>query len=349
MTQVHNTINIINSNNNSQNVLKDGNSVFVRILNTTENSNKYIASFAGTVFEVTSKEKLLPGSEFRAKIKIQNGTLQLIATKKEVNKAENTTSKFDLKTFSQENKILTEFLRNLNLPQDKISLNLIQFFQQHQIKLNIPQIKKSRNKIKNILDKKEQNINTENLEEEICNLSQLDINFELKGFSLTDDNLEKLYKQLKFNNSESDTTETNNSENNENDNLLTLINHVKIKNSKFHWIISPFEMKIKENLHFGNIRFLINLEEKKLQKICIFCTNSKIKHYFMIYYNYQEQKLKKSIKYFCEPFSNKDDIQLLNDIFSDTDNIESIEFSSEAKMQGLFTEDIPITMAEYKA
>ena len=80
MNPVHNTISITKTSI-SNNVLKDGNSVFVRILNTTNTPNKYIASFAGNMFEVTSNTKLLPGTEFRATIKLNGKSLQLIPQK----------------------------------------------------------------------------------------------------------------------------------------------------------------------------------------------------------------------------------------------------------------------------
>ena len=75
MNRVHNTINITNKSF-SNNILKDGNSVFVRILDTTNSPNKYIASFAGNMFEVTSNTNLLPGTEFRATIKLNGKSLR---------------------------------------------------------------------------------------------------------------------------------------------------------------------------------------------------------------------------------------------------------------------------------
>ena len=128
MTPIHNTINITNSSFLG-NVLKNGDSVYVRILNTTENPNKY---FAGNLFEVTSKEKLLPGTEFRATIKLNGKTLQLIPQKNiEKTQPENSIQKFDIKSFDENSTQINNLLQSLNLPQDKLSFNLIQFLHKH--------------------------------------------------------------------------------------------------------------------------------------------------------------------------------------------------------------------------
>lgn len=350
MNAIHNTINIVNSSN-SPNVLKDGNSVFVRILNQTDNPNKYIASFAGNLFEITSKEKLLPGTSFKATIKLQGKTLHLIPAKLDDTKnIENQISKLDAKSFTENNQQISNFLKNLNLPQDKVSLNLVQYFQQHQLKLDIPQIKKSRSKAKNILSKNSHNSKqTEISENDLSNLSQLDVDITQKGFSLSDEQLEKLSKALNlFENPEENTKSTDEEKNNAKE-FLSLINQVKNKNSNFHWILLPFEIKIGDILYFGNIRHLINLEDKKLQKTHIFCSNDKTKYYFMIYYSYKDEKSFKQIKYFSEPNNNSKDILLLKEFFSNSQDIIDIDFSSEAKMQGLFTEDLPITIVEFNA
>ncbi len=350
MNVIHNTINIVNSSN-SPNVLKDGNSVFVRILNQTDNPNKYIASFAGNLFEITSKEKLLPGTSFKATIKLQGKTLHLIPAKLDDTKnIENQISKLDAKSFTENNQQISNFLKNLNLPQDKVSLNLVQYFQQHQLKLDIPQIKKSRSKAKNILSKNSHNSKqTEISEDDLSNLSQLDVDITQKGFSLSDEQLEKLSKALNlFENPEENTKSTDEEKNNAKE-FLSLINQVKNKNSNFHWILLPFEIKIGDILYFGNIRHLINLEDKKLQKTHIFCSNDKTKYYFMIYYSYKDEKSFKQIKYFSEPNNNSKDILLLKEFFSNSQDIIDIDFSSEAKMQGLFTEDLPITIVEFNA
>lgn len=350
MNAIHNTINIVNSSN-SPNVLKDGNSVFVRILNQTDNPNKYIASFAGNLFEITSKEKLLPGTSFKATIKLQGKTLHLIPAKLDDTKnIENQISKLDAKSFTENNQQISNFLKNLNLPQDKVSLNLVQYFQQHQLKLDIPQIKKSRSKAKNILSKNSHNSKqTEISENDLSNLSQLDADITQKGFSLSDEQLEKLSKALNlFENPEENTKSTDEEKNNAKE-FLSLINQVKNKNSNFHWILLPFEIKIGDILYFGNIRHLINLEDKKLQKTHIFCSNDKTKYYFMIYYSYKDEKSFKQIKYFSEPNNNSKDILLLKEFFSNSQDIIDIDFSSEAKMQGLFTEDLPITIVEFNA
>lgn len=368
MNIIHNTINIVNSTN-SPNVLKDGNSVFVRILNATENPNKYIASFAGNLFEVTSKEKLLPGSQFRATIKLQGKTLQLIPNKISDTKAENQISKLDVKSFTENNQQIINLLKNLNLPQDKISLSLVQYFQQHQLKLDIPQIKKSRNKAKSILSKnsqisgKSENSSSKEINDaDLINLSQLDLEITTKGFSFSEDNLEKLAKTINLfenpeenlnnssENEESSTKEENsNEELNQRKKFLPFLNQVKNQHSSFHWIFLPFEIKIKDIRYFGNIRHLINLEDKKLQKTHIFCANDETKLYFMIYYSYKDNKSFKTIKYFCEPENNSKDILMLKEIFSDSQDVTEITFSEQAKMQDLFTEDLPITILELNA
>ena len=372
MNPIHNTINITNSSLSS-NVLKNGSSVYVRILNTTENPNKYIASFVGNLFEVTSNTKLLPGTEFRAKIQLNGKTLQLIPQKNiENTQTEDKIQKFDIKSFEQNSTQINNLLQNLNLPQDKLSLNLIQFFQQLQIKLNIPLIKKTRTKIKNILSKNENIKHCENSQEK---LSELDLSMELKGFSLSDEELINLLQSF---NQDKIFNFPNNLQNNENDKSqqdendesidfsflseiynqddilqnrkngsLTLFNHIITDKSNFHWITLPFEFTIGDILYFGNIRLLLNRTEKKLQKTYISCSNQHTKYYFMLYYELKGENKNTHIKYFIEPSQNKNDIELLRTVFNDNKQIK-IEFSEDAKNSNLFTEDIPITCSEVK-
>ena len=370
MNPVHNTISITKTSI-PNNVLKDGNSVFVRILNSTDTPNKYIASFAGNMFEVTSNTKLLPGTEFRATLKLNGKSLQLIPQKNiEKLQVENTIQKFDIKTFDENSSQINNLLQNLNLPQDKISLNLIQFFQQHQIKLNIPLIKKSRAKAKNSISKNEKIQNFEKSQEK---LAELDLSMELKGFSLSEEELVNLLqnfstdKILKLsnnlqNNEETENQQDRNKENSDSSFLdeiyiqddilqnrkngsLTLFNHIITDKSNLHWIVLPFEFSIRDILYFGNIRLLLNRAEKKLQKMNISCSNEHTKYYFMVYYESEGTNKTTHINYFVEPSKQKSDIELLRTIFNDNKQIK-IEFSEDAKNSNLFTEDIPIICSE---
>ena len=101
--------------------------------------------------------------------------------------------KFDIKSFEQNSTQINNLLQNLNLPQDKLSFNLIQFFQQHQIKLNIPLIKKSRAKSKNAITKNKNLMKFEKIQE---NLAELDLSMELKGFSLSEEELINLLQNF---------------------------------------------------------------------------------------------------------------------------------------------------------
>ena len=368
MTPIHNTINITNSSF-SGNVLKNGDSVYVRILNTTENPNKYIASFAGNLFEVTSKEKLLPGTEFRATIKLNGKTLQLIPQKNiEKTQPENSIQKFDIKSFDENSTQINNLLQSLNLPQDKLSFNLIQFFQQHQIKLNIPLIKKSRAKSKNAITKNKNLMKFEKIQE---NLAELDLSMELKGFSLSEEELINLLQNFTqgkiFNLSNNLQKENENQQNKKDENTdfsflskiytqndiletqkngsLTLFNHIITDKSNLHWIVLPFEFTIRDILYFGTIRLLLNRDEKKLQKTYISCSNQHTKYYFMVYYESEGTNKTTHINYFVEPSKQKSDIELLRTIFNDNKQIK-IEFSEDAKNSNLFTEDIPIICSE---
>ncbi len=372
MNRVHNTINITNTSF-SNNVLKDGNSVYVRIVNTTNSPNKYIASFAGNLFEVTSNTNLLPGTEFRATIKLNGKSLQLIP-KKNIEKLqiENTIQKFDVKSFDENSTFIKNLLQNLNLPQDKLSVTLIQFFQQHQIKLNIPVIKKSRAKAKNALSKNE---NTKQNTQKLENLTELDLAMELKGISLSEEELVNflgLFTEQQISENSRIQEDTKNQQNEETENQetsflsqiythedflknqkfgnLTLLNHIITDKSNFHWIVLPFEFKIRDNLYFGSIRLLLNRTEKNLQKMNISCSNGHTKYYFMIYYNSEGTNKKSIIKYFTEPSKNKSDIELLRTFFDDYKQIEfEFEFSEDAKNSNLFTEDVPIICSEVNA
>ena len=373
MNPVHNTISITKTSI-PNNVLKDGNSVFVRILNSTDTPNKYIASFAGNMFEVTSNTELLPGTEFRATIKLNGKSLQLTPQKNiEKLQIENSIQKFDIKNFDENSTQINNLLQNLNLPQDKISLNLIQFFQQHQIKLNIPLIKKSKAKAKSIVSKNEKMKNSNNSQEK---LAQLDLSMELKGFSLSEEELINLlqnFNQDKISklsnnlpkNEENENQKSQKEENSDSsflseiyskDNILqnrkngslTLFNHIITDKSNLHWIVLPFEFLIRDISYFGNIRLLLNRDEKKLQKMNIYCSNEHTKYYFMIYYNSEGTNKVDKIKYFVEPSKNQNDIEILKTIFDSEKQIE-FEFSEDAINTTLFTEDIPIIRSEVNA
>ena len=124
------------------NLIKEGSSVLVRILKDSGNG-KYVASFAGGRYAISSKEKLVPGSSFMARVSITDGKLNL-------SKIQNTVqNQLSDKSVVQSSNVMTpqvaELLASLGLPQDNISKMLLQTIVGFGAKINLDKINKARN------------------------------------------------------------------------------------------------------------------------------------------------------------------------------------------------------------
>ena len=125
--------------------------------------------------------------------KLSNKQIDIKFNVKDLQTQLNTLKTFLNDAFKLDSTQINNLLQSLNLPQDKLSFNLIQFFQQHQIKLNIPLIKKSRAKSKNSITKNKNLMKFEKIQE---NLAELDLSMELKGFSLSEEELINLLQNF---------------------------------------------------------------------------------------------------------------------------------------------------------
>lgn len=66
--------------------------------------------------------------------------------------------------------------------------------------------------------------------------------------------------------------------------LLTMMNH--IATGLLHWLVVPFSLPLEAsgNELLGNIRVLLNLDSKKLLKICVTAQSPSSQYAFMVYY-----------------------------------------------------------------
>lgn len=105
------------SNVNTNSSLREGSSVYVRILKNVGN-NSYVAAFAGGKFLLKSEISLKEGAEFFAKIKLSAGKIILQKIEK------NADTKNSVQKITVENQ--KQFLENLGLFPDKISFSMFQ-------------------------------------------------------------------------------------------------------------------------------------------------------------------------------------------------------------------------------
>lgn len=125
------------------NLIKEGSSVLVRILKDSGNG-KYIASFGGGRYQIASKEKLVPGSTFMAKVSIQNGKLNLSKIQNQ-SQTQNVQNKPVVQSSNVMSSQVVELLASLGLPQDSVSKMLVQTLVSFGAKINLEKINRARN------------------------------------------------------------------------------------------------------------------------------------------------------------------------------------------------------------
>lgn len=125
------------------NLLKEGGSVFVRILKDVGNG-KYIASFAGGRYHIFSKEKLFPGSSFMAKVSLANGQLNLFRISNQPQNLQ-TENKATVQNSNVLSAQVEQLLLSLGLPADSISKLILQTLVALGAKFNLNKINKARN------------------------------------------------------------------------------------------------------------------------------------------------------------------------------------------------------------
>lgn len=126
------------------NLLKEGSSVLVRILKDSGNG-RYIASFAGGRYSIASKEKLVPGSTFMAKLSITNGKLNLSKIPAASQNQNIDQGRPVVQSSSQLTPQVAELLMSLGFPADGVSKMLVQTLVGSGAKINLDKINKARN------------------------------------------------------------------------------------------------------------------------------------------------------------------------------------------------------------
>lgn len=122
-------------------VLREGSSVYVRILG--QKNGKYEAFFNGAKFLVDSPLQFQKGDSFLATVKIVNNKVNLIPVQKEQN----------FQNQIVENKNIFEFLKDLGLPSDNLSVVLLNQMKSFDQKFDLSLLKKIRNIAQKFTDK----------------------------------------------------------------------------------------------------------------------------------------------------------------------------------------------------
>ncbi|MCR5614386.1 hypothetical protein [Treponema sp.] len=130
------------------NLLKEGSSVFVRILKESA-PGRYLASFAGQRFEVRSKQALVPGSTFMAKIAIKNGRVNIVRSGEihapdTIQKTSAQNTKNIIQNINTMSGQMAELFLSLGLPADSVSKILLQTFVASGTKIDFDKVKKAR-------------------------------------------------------------------------------------------------------------------------------------------------------------------------------------------------------------
>lgn len=331
--------------------LKDGNFVFVRILQAKGNG-QYLVSFAGNTFTVKSKENWTEGSSFKAQIHIKGNTLFL--SNQETIQTKNTTSNNLL--FSQkinENNLsqqLTDYLQNIGIKPDSISLQLLQYFFQHEIKINSKQINKAHSFASLIPGKEKES-------------TQIALMLLDKGLPCNEQIILQFMNYIygdypKNSNQNTNSKDTFNSENIEQnllsimfpnedfshkkEGLLTLLNHSK--KSLLNWIIIPFE----SGTSTGSIRVLIDTQKKDIKLIKMIYRSLSKTYLIKVKQINKQYKMEFAILPKPSPESMKEINYYINNTDGRINNeiTLSIVYNEEITNEGLFTENQELSIIQ---
>lgn len=338
------------TNNTTHGLLKDGSSVFVKIINSLGN-NQYSASIGNTYFTLHSSKDLTSQSVFKATIEVKNNNI-LLHQILDNSKQENGIKYLNQKDLLQSSTSVNNYFQNLGLEANSMSFRLIQLIQQLQIKIDIPQIKKSVYKSKSI--------ETKNKKEDFA---EADYFLSDKNINASDEQIVTFINNILQDNSNSNQNEQTQKDSDETGflsslysnsktisrlkpGILTLSNHIKSPHTDLHWIILPYFLEFQDIKYNGCIRLLLNHAQKKLQKMYINCESSLNKYFFMLYYKVTNSSNHYTIKFYTEPDVSLEKIEnmkkQLQQLFTETDKNFVVEYSPKAKIEGLFTEDEPI-------
>lgn len=265
-------------------VLREGSSVYVKILNKLSNTS-YIASFAGDKFKISSTLNLVQGQSFIANIKLKDSKVLLVPLINE--KSQNINQKIlDTKINNLgiiQDTSINSFLSKLGLIPDGLSFIIFQELKNLGIKFDINLINKIRNlSIKFKGKEKEAILIALSLEQKGIKSSETLIKDIL--LNNNEENKEKLVFSDKLNNNQKSSQDIievfksffanifKGNFSSFNTGTLTVYNHLNSKDLYYSsWIRVPFEFiyNIQENSKEGNgvINILLNSKLKKVEKV----------------------------------------------------------------------------------
>ncbi len=296
------SISIVHSSLSST-LVKDGDIVFVRVVSDNGNGS-YTASFAGNRFVVRSHSPLSAGASFKAQISIENSVVKITPLLESANEP----------AFNQST---ASFLQRIGLPPDAVSLRLVQFFQQHNLKIDLSLAKRARSAA-NAFPGREKDA-----AEAALFLADKDI-------ESTNDMIEILIN----------TTRTHGTRNETDSDVLSFMNHKKT--APFHWILLPFEDKETQSIK-GVVKILIHTELQKTEKMVIDCYTAVKRFHFVLQLSGFAVKNKKAVLYFCtEPESNESNKRILSNALHKligSDIVHDVHYLQSSADDGLFSQN----------
>ncbi len=269
-------------------LLQDNSRVFIRVLE-KRFGNEYVVSLLGNKFTVVSQRPLIEGSAFRATVTIKEGKVFLSPDSLY---HQNSIQKFSA-TGADSLVKLQGFLQNLGLPQDSLSLRMVQYFQSSGLTFNMKLASKARSIGLKFPGKEHEAAEVSLFLEQKGISSSVDTVLEVLSLLYADDQHEKGSKKKKSsenaNETEDDTLEIDSRlhrgvvhDEDSNDiierlfedsvsvlqrqqGLLGFLNQLYV--NPLHWIILPFELGSSVS---GSMRLLLDFEKKTTEKVLIF-------------------------------------------------------------------------------
>lgn len=362
-------------------ILKEGSSIFVRVLSAGK-GGQYTVSFAGNRFEVFSQRTLEAGSAFRALISIKDGKVFLspesLYGKAQADSAVQRFSSFSSDTSGR----LSAFLQQMGLPIDSISLRLVQFFQEAQVKFNFRLAEKARaiglrfpgreeeaaeaalfleqkginadmDTVMELLDvlyggkeKENQNKNhandTETPEDDIISTHE-------SATQVSHYPTEKPPPPIKNANFLDNLYENSIAVLNGETGLLTLINHYH--SNPLHWLILPFDYQENEKTIYGVIKILLDINKKITKKMIISAYLCSTTYVFLIEYTGNIKSTNKkswTIGYCSQPKKQTEQIEALLKSFLPESMDFSVQYRKELAESVFFTlgAEIPLVKVD---
>lgn len=269
----------LSSVQNKLKFLKNSETVLVRILSDKGN-NKYEAVVSGKKIILNSKTPLKTGTSFLGKINILDGKIQIIPKEQIFTEKK---SSVQIQTIKTEE--IMNFLKNLGLPQDFVSLEFLKQMKQLDMKMDFEFIKRS-HKIAIKLKGKEK------IAAQILTL------LSEKGIKITENELFQLIYEL-----DGDFEDDENFQDN-------LINKINQKNDG--WIFLPFEfvnLKTEKVEGKGCLKFFSYQNDLKMLNLS--CKYNQKEYIFNIEFKKNKPNI---IRFYTEP-KNQNSFEKLQSVF----------------------------------